>query len=147
MTIVIEMAKSSELPAILALLESSGLPADGLSEHLATTLVARKGQSIVGCAALEIYGTAALLRSVAVEQTIRGQGLGQQLTQAALYLARELGVNEVYLLTETASGFFPRFGFHAIPRSEVTPAVQASLEWTIACPVTAQAMVTKLETT
>ncbi len=144
MTRVIEAANAEDLPAILAFLEKSGLPQDGLSDHLTTTVVARENQTLVGSAALELYGTAALLRSVAVADHLRGQGLGQQLTQAALKLAKEHGVTLVYLLTETASGFFPRFGFHPLPRSEVMPAVQRSVEWTTACPVTAQAMVAQL---
>lgn len=146
MSFVIEPAKMEDLPAIFALLENSGLPTDGLSDHVATTIVARDGQRIVGSAALELYETTALLRSVAVEQAIRGHELGQHLTLAALDLAKALRISEVYLLTETAGDFFPRFGFHAIPRTEVAPAVQASLEWTTACPVTAQAMVKKLTT-
>ena len=56
----------------------------GLSDYLATTLVARADQTVIGSAALEPYGAAALLRSVAVDQAFRGQGLGQRLTQAAL---------------------------------------------------------------
>ncbi len=146
MSFVIEPAKMEDLPAIFALLERSGLPTDGLSDHVATTLVARNGQRIVGSAALELYGTTALLRSVAVEHDKRGHGLGQQLTRAALDLAKALRISEVYLLTETAGDFFPRFGFHAIPRTEVAHEVQASVEWTTACPVTAQAMVTRLTT-
>ncbi len=144
MTLLIEAANANDLPAILAFLEKSGLPQDGLSEHLTTTLVAREDQTIVGSSALELYGTGALLRSVVVADHLRGQGLGQQLTQAALKLAKEHGVTFIYLLTETASGFFPRFGFRPIPRSEVVPAVQRSMEWTTACPVTAQAMVAQL---
>lgn len=141
---VIDPAHTEDLPAILALLERNGLPLDGLSDHLATTLVAREKQMLVGSAALEVYGTVALLRSVAVEREWRGQSLGQQLTWAALNLAKKQGITLVYLLTETASDFFPRFGFRSIPRTEVLPAVQRSVEWTTACPVTAQAMVARL---
>jgi len=140
----IEPAKAADLPAILELLEQSGLPKDGLSDHLATALVARSGQTVVGSAALELYGTTALLRSVAVEHSLRGEGLGQRLVHAALARARSLGVSHVYLLTQTASGFFPRFGFRPIPRSEVAPAVQHSVEFTSACPVSAQAMMIEL---
>src|SRR5262245_53687185 len=105
MTITIGAARDSDLPAVLALLERSGLPPDGLSEHMVTTLVARSGDAVVGSAALEVYGAAALLRSVAVDSALRGQGLGQRLTRAALDLARQLGIATVYLLTETASDF------------------------------------------
>lgn len=144
MSIVIQAANSNDLPGILMLLEKSGLPQDGLSDHLATTLVAREDQAIVGSAALELYGTTALLRSVAVADRLRGQGLGQQLTKAALNIAKQQGIAIVYLLTETAGNFFPRFGFRPIARSEVAAAVQASVEGTTACPVTAQAMVSEL---
>lgn len=138
--IAIELVSITDQPAVLALLEQSGLPKAGLSEHWATTLVARSGGTIVGSAALEMYGTAALLRSVAVDQRWRGQGLGQQLTGAALSLARQQGVTSLYLLTETAAEFFPRFGFQPVPRSQVAPAVQASVEFTTACPASALAM-------
>ena len=66
MSIVIQAANSNDLPGILMLLEKSGLPQDGLSDHGATTLVAREDQAIQASAALELYGTVALLRSVAV---------------------------------------------------------------------------------
>ena len=133
-------AHTEDLAAVFGLLEQSGLPKDGLADHIATTLVARDGGQIVGGAALELYGTAALLRSVAVEPERRGQGLGQRLTQAALDLARQRGVRKVYHLTETADGFFTRFGFGRVARTEVPLPVQQSVEFTRACPVTAQAM-------
>jgi amino-acid N-acetyltransferase len=144
MTITIVAAHPGDLPAVLALLERSGLPQDGLSEHLATTIVARSGEAVVGSAALELYGEAALLRSVAVDAALRGQGLGQHLTRAALDLARQRGVATVYLLTETAGEFFPRFGFQLTERAAVVPAVQQSVEFKGACPASAQVLVASL---
>ena len=138
--VIIELVGAIDRAAVLDLLERSGLPQNGLSEHWATTLVARADQTIVGSAALEMYDTAALLRSVAVDQAQRGQGLGQQLTQAALSLARQRGVTDIYLLTETAAVFFPRFGFQPISRSQVAPAVLGSVEFTTACCQTALVM-------
>ena len=145
MTVSIERANVDDLSAILELLARSDLPQEGLSDHLAMTLVARADQTVIGSAALELYGTAALLRSVAVDQAFRGQGLGQRLTQAALALARQQGVPHVYLLTETAAEFFPRFGFRPIARAQVPPAVQRSVEFTSVCPVSALAMELHLE--
>ena len=145
MAAIIDSARDAELPAVLALLAQTGLPPDGLSDHLATTLVARDASSIVGSAALELYGDAALLRSVAVDQRLRGQGLGQQLTRAALDLARQHGVDTVYLLTETATDFFPRFGFQPIARADVAPAVQQSVEFTTVCPASAAVLALDLD--
>lgn len=140
MNVIIASAVREDLPVVLDLLRRCGLPEVGLEQHLATTLVAREGVRIVGCAALELYGRAALLRSVAVEPSSRGLGLGAQLTNAALDLARAHAVQAVYLLTDTASVFFLRFGFHRLLRREVDPAVQRSVEFTDACPENALAM-------
>ncbi len=133
-------AKTDDLPDILALLKASGLPVAGIERHLDATLVARDAGRLVGCAAVEIYGEAGLLRSVAVATEQRGTGLGQRLTRAALDLARQRGVRTVYLLTTTAGGFFPRFGFVAIPRADVEPALGQSEELRGACPASALAM-------
>lgn len=144
MTVKIDSAQTGDLPGLFALLEDSDLPTAGLAAHLATTLVARDGERVVGSAALELYGTEALLRSVAVAVPLRGQGIGERLTHAALELACRHGVQQVSLLTETAQQFFPRFGFCPIARTEVSPALHESIEWTSACPVTAQAMSLRL---
>jgi len=141
----IAAATSADLPALLELLGQSALPTAGLADHLDTTLVVREAGHVVGSAALELYGTTALLRSVAVAPGLRGRGLGQELTRHALALARRRKIRTVYLLTETAGGFFPRFGFRAISRDAVDPAVQRSVEFTSACPTSALAMAAELE--
>jgi amino-acid N-acetyltransferase len=138
--VVLEQAKPGDARGILELLERSRLPFDGLMDHLATTIVARQDGRIVGSAALEMYQRAALLRSVAVDPALQGHGLGRGLTEAALRLARERGVAEVYLLTTTAATFFPKFGFQEITRDAVPAAVKTSVEFTTACPASATVM-------
>jgi amino-acid N-acetyltransferase len=138
--ICIERVTPEQFGGVLALLAQSELPQDGLADHWPTTLVARQAEQIVGCAALELYGAAALLRSVAVAETQRGQGLGRQITAAALHLARASGVRQVYLLTETAPDFFARLGFRLISRAEVASAVQQSVEFVSVCPQSALVM-------
>lgn len=140
----IEPARESDLPAIVALLERGRLTRADIERHVNAAVVARDGARIVGCAAVELYDGAGLLRSVAVDPDRRGEGLGVRLTDAALALARTHGVHTVYLLTETAAAFFPRFGFRAIARDQVSPAVRQSIEFTSACPDTAQAMMAEL---
>ena len=144
MTHAITPAAPADLPAILELLAASKLPRAGIEDHVASTLVARADSNVVGSAALELYGSAALLRSVAVATRLRGRGLGAALTVAALDLARRSGVRTVYLLTETAGRFFPKFGFAAIARAEVDPVVLESPEFTTACPKSALVMVKQL---
>ncbi len=140
----IEPASNSDLASVLALVQSCGLPIDGLEQHLGTALVARDHDAIVACAALELYGDSALLRSVAVALHMRGRGLGQRVVRAALDLARQRGVRSVYLLTETAAEFFPRLGFHATDRASIPATVKTSVEFTSLCPVSALAMIAAL---
>lgn len=140
MTPDITPAASADLRAIFDLLDANKLPRAELEQHVGSTLVARENGRIVGSAALELYGAAALLRSVAVAAPLRGRGLGQALTAAALDLARRRSVRTVYLLTETAAEFFPKWGFRPITRAEVEPAVLRSTEFTTACPKSALVM-------
>ena len=136
----ITVATSQDLPGVLELLEAVGLPDAGLSDCLGTLVVAREAGRVVGSAAMEMYGDAALLRSVATHPSVRGRGLGQRVTGAALDLARDCGPSRIYLLTETAEGFFGRFGFTRVERTEVPASVRASIEFTEACPESALAM-------
>ena len=140
MDIRIDRAELADADAVLAVVAANGLPTDGLREHLSTTLVARRADSVVGSSALELYDDGALLRSVAVDPREQGQGLGHRLTNAAIDLARSEGAPNIYLLTTTAEGFFPQFGFERIARTDVPASVQTSIEFTSACPSSATVM-------
>ena len=72
-------ARSGDLPAVLALLDAAGLPLEGVAEHFGQFLVARGSDRVVGAAGLELYGGAALLRSIVVHPEWRGRQLGQRL--------------------------------------------------------------------
>jgi amino-acid N-acetyltransferase len=137
-------ARPQDLPAITALLTRVRLPLAGVDEHIGAFVVAERDGEVVGCAGLERYGAAALLRSVAVAPAARGAGLGARLTRACLDAAQTDRVEKVALLTETAEGFFPRFGFVPIPRTAVPEALQASAELRGACPASARAMLLNL---
>ena len=137
----IEPLKAADVDAVYELLRGHHLPIDGLAEHLETTLVARDGVGrVLGSAGLELYGSHALLRSVAVVADSHGRHIGRDLTLAALQLASARGVSAVYLLTTTADNYFPRFGFERIGRADIPSAVQSSVEFTSACPSSATVM-------
>ena len=140
MGVRIEPARPNDSAAIVQLLRDCHLPPDGLLDHLGTALVARAEDTVVGSAALEVYADSALLRSVAVDVTIRGSGVGHRLTESALDLARTFNVRAVYLLTTTAEDFFPKLGFERIDRDLLPESVRASVEFQSACPATAIAM-------
>jgi amino-acid N-acetyltransferase len=125
--------------AVHALLRSHGLPTAGFDEPHVSALVARDGPTVVGSAAVERYERYGLLRSVAVADSHRGRQLGQRLTRAAISLARTQGLTGIYLLTETAAGFFPKFGFTTVSREQIPEAVKQSVEFTSVCPASAHA--------
>lgn len=137
-------ATAGELPAVEELLRQNALPVAGLAEHFDQALVARSASGLVGAAALELYGRDALLRSVVVAAGWRGQGEGERLVRRAIEAAREQGVASLYLLTTTAKEYFLRLGFEPVSRDQVSAAVRQSVEFTSACPSSAQAMLLRL---
>jgi N-acetylglutamate synthase-like GNAT family acetyltransferase/precorrin-6B methylase 2 len=129
----ITRARREDLSAVLALLAKASLPTEGVAEHFERFLVARADGRVVGSVGIERYGSSALLRSLAVAPEHRGQGLGKDLTERAIQEARTEGVERIFLLTETAAGFFSKFGFKRIAREEADAAVQDSVEFRTAC--------------
>ena len=136
----VDRASEADIPAIEALLATADLPLDGAAAAFATGVVARDEDRLVGAAALEPYGEAGLLRSVVVAADQRGTGVGRRVVAAAEDLARDLGMRELYLLTETAVDWFPRLGYAPVDRAEVPAAVRDSIEFRVLCADTGVAM-------
>lgn len=140
MPITLRDATPGDWPAIETLLATNHLPTAGFQDSVSAAVVACDGIEIVGVAGLEVYADGALLRSVAVAEAARGQGLGQALTRRAVAIAKTRQLGDVFLLTTTAEAFFPRLGFDRIERSSVPASVQQSIEFRGACPASAVAM-------
>ena len=136
----IRSAELIDLQQIVEFLKVNGLPTVGVESWCPNFVVAtdEKG-TLIGVAGLEIYGRVALLRSVAVEKNSRRLGHGRALVEAVLGTAKRSGVHTIYLLTETASGYFKHLGFDLVDRKDIDGAVMASLEFT-ECRSTALAM-------
>jgi len=137
--IVLRDAVPADLEAVRALLRDAKLPLDGLESQFGdgwTVAVRREGR-IVGTAAVESYGACGLLRSAVVVPPLRGLGLGEALTKNRLDWARTRRLREVWLLTTTAADFFDRFGFVPVDRASAPPGLQASAEFSVACPASA----------
>lgn len=136
------LARPEDEAGIRALLERSGLETSDLTPaHFLTFLVARAGRKVVGCVGGEVLDERAiLLRSLAVDETRRGQGLGQRLVAEGERVAVQLGMESVWLLTMTAADFFARQGFLAVPRGQATDAVRRCGQFTALCPASAVLM-------
>jgi amino-acid N-acetyltransferase len=137
---LIGAASPTDLPAVIRLLDASGLPhRDVTAALLAHYLLARRGDALLGVVGLEPLGTVGLLRSLAVAEPGRGRGLGVERH------ARDLGIAELYLLTTTAERFFGKLGYRAIPREDAPPLVQGTTEYRELCSSTSVCMVKTLE--
>lgn len=146
MTDLIRGAAPEDWEAVKTLLIRCALPVDGARDHFSSFLLGYNNANLVACGGLEYYGDVALLRSIAVESSHRGRGLGKSLVADLLVAAANRRIGSVVLLTTTAEDFFPRMGFSTVPRSSLPKAVTASEEFKSACPDTATAMMLRLGT-
>ncbi|MBI5726114.1 MAG: N-acetyltransferase [Planctomycetes bacterium] len=73
-------------------------------------------KNVVGCVAVSIFWSdLAEVKSLAVADECRQQGIGRKLVIEAVKDARDLGVRRLFALTYERD-FFSRMGFHAIDR-------------------------------
>lgn len=130
-----------ERNAVLALLESAGLPmtdlADGVLEHFFSIGPHPQPYGVVG---LEIHDNVALLRSLAVSPQNRSAGTGSQLVNHAEDYARSMGVEVVFLLTTTAEAFFTKRGYRRIERREAPESIRSTREFSEICPASSAFM-------
>jgi len=130
-----------ELDVLRNFLRLNQLPADDL--RLADSLYLTyydSSEELVGSGGLELYGDKALLRSLAVSQTIRSQSLGRQIMEDLLQQVRSKDIKEIYLLTQTALYFFLKLGFKEVNRGEVPDEIRNSTEFSQVCPGSARVM-------
>lgn len=133
-------ATPADWAAVSALLSEAALPLAGAEAHLDQFLLAFRGDLLVASAGLEVYGSTALLRSVAVGEGERSTGLGQEIVRQLLDRAYAAGLKSVVLLTTTADRFFPRFGFVRVTREEAPAEVLSSPEFQGVCPSSSTVM-------
>jgi len=88
-------------------------------ENIRDYFVVRQGERIIACAALHVmWSDLAEIKSVAVAEGSQGQGIGDQLVEACLKEAKELGMPTVFCLTYKPA-FFERLGFSQLDKMEL----------------------------
>jgi amino-acid N-acetyltransferase len=81
------------------------------------------GEKIAGCGSLvALTDTLVEIRSLAVHEDFQGLGVGGQLVQALVGMAREQEYEQICALT-LRSGFFERLGFAVVDRWSISPKV------------------------
>jgi UDP-N-acetylmuramate: L-alanyl-gamma-D-glutamyl-meso-diaminopimelate ligase len=88
---------------------------------------------IIGCVCIERVEDVALLRMLSVIPERRREGLGYLLVETAANKARWEGVRRLYLVTDSAQGYFgEKLGFDTIDRKDVDPALMTTVEYQMA---------------
>ena len=144
MTVELELAAPSAMPAVRALLASAALPVADLESVAIRFLVARDGRSLAGAIGLERYGDTGLLRSLVVAASHQRRGIGRTLVAEVERDAKAAGVTLLVLLTETAEPFFAKHGYRVTDRKSVRGGVQGSAEFRSLCPASATCMTKSL---
>lgn len=135
-----QAADEGDIAYVESLLERNDLPSADVRSKPDCFYVGCDGETRVGVGGTEQYGTVGLLRSLVVERSVRGDGVGAALCAALESEARTHGVVTLFLLTTTASGFFAGRGYAEIERADAPDVVQQSAEFTDLCPATATCM-------
>ncbi|MDH3846768.1 MAG: arsenic resistance N-acetyltransferase ArsN2 [Gammaproteobacteria bacterium] len=133
--LAIRVARAADLAAATSLLRAAGLPVEDFSEDLVGNfLVASTGPSVVGCIGLEPLSNVGLLRSLAVDPDFRDGGVGRMLVRELEAHASRLGINELWLLTIDADGFFSRLDYRVQERDKAPAAIRRTAEFSLLCP-------------
>ncbi|WP_461832229.1 N-acetyltransferase [Aquifex sp.] len=91
---------------------------NSIYENIRDFWVYEREGKVIGCVALHImWEDLAEIRSLAVKEEYKGEGIGSQLVKKALEEAWELGVSKVFSLTYVKDFFIKKFGFREIEKS------------------------------
>ena len=139
------ISRGPTLSSVKALLEDARLPICDLTEsHCEHFFFAGDSTAPAGIAGLELYGQAALLRSLVVLPVKRDTGVGTALVEHAERFARDAGVREIYLLTTTAEAFFLARGYQRARRESAPEAIRSTREFADICPASSALMMRRL---
>ncbi len=143
----IEAFRKGDKREILNLLSLAELPTEDLTiDKLENFLVARgEEHRVIGAIGVEPYRDIGLLRSLAVDPSHRGKGVGVQLVHELQSYAHRKGVKTLFLLTITAKDFFKRLGYQVIQKDLVPAPITGTEEFKNICPVSAVCLFKHLE--
>ena len=136
---IIRIADKNDYLKIEKILLESNLPIAGIKDPNCKLFALEIEQEIVGTIGYELYGKIALLRSLAVVPSQRGQGRAKELFEFTTKHLKEKNIKTVYGLTLTIPEWLLKLGFKEIKREDISNELFASAELQGACPDSARA--------
>lgn len=132
--LVLRRATPEDVPQLGALILSGDLPPLFIGEFLEGFIVADHDGEIVACGGLELYDDCGMIRSVVVDERLRGGGVGRAIARLLEDDARAYGARVVYLFTEHALPFWKRLGYDEIADEEWEDAPRAGWQYRFVIP-------------
>ena len=134
MSLVIRQARTSDIKTIRTIIDEYAAGRRLLTKETVTLFesvqeftVAEMDGKVIGCGALHVlWEYLAEVRSVAVDENIRGKGIGHAILEVLVKRASEIGVKRIFCLTFETE-FFARHGFVQIEGTPVSPDVYQEL--------------------
>ena len=134
MSLIIRQAKTSDIKNIRAIIDEYAACRRLLTKETVTLYesvqeftVAEIDGKVVGCGAMHVlWEDLAEVRSVAVDKSVRGKGVGHGILEVLIKRASELGIKRIFCLTFETE-FFGRHGFLEIQGTPVSPDVYTEL--------------------
>lgn len=136
--------KPKDQKAIIALLKENDLPFEDLDFNRHKFRLKMESDEIIAVCVIEEFGKYGLLRSLSVRKDFQGKGIGKSLYEEVLGGCRNEGINALFLLTTTASGFFEKMGWSEIWSEAVPGDVRQSEEFKSLCPQSSVCMMLSL---
>lgn len=135
----ITLAEQGDFLHLHEILIENGLPTAGVDFGKGNYYIAN-GQELMGIIGAEQYGTAVMLRSLAIKPQFKKMGIAKQLINYALQQLKDTDVTDIYLITNTAEQYMTRYGFVRIERDKVPNTVLAVSALADVCPLSSICM-------
>ncbi len=137
----IRKIKQTDLSRVYEILTAYDLPTEDLeSSSLENFWVAEEKGRLIGIAGMDCYNHIGLVRSLAVDRKLRGNGIGKKLYNAVEEEAWNKGLLRLYLLTTTAQAYFKELGYEVVERDIAPIPIQRSGQFSELCPQSAVLM-------
>lgn len=134
MSLIIRQARTSDIKNIRAIIDEYAAGRRLLTKETVTLYesvqeftVAEIDGKVIGCGAMHVlWEDLAEVRSVAVDKSVRGKGVGHGILEVLIKRASELEIKRIFCLTFETE-FFGRHGFVEIEGTPVSPDVYTEL--------------------
>jgi len=132
-----------EHAAFLSALTEARLPTDDLDGG-GRYFAFYENRALFGFGGLEGAGPDQMVRSLVIPLSVRGRGFGQAIVHELVEQAKADGIEQLWLLTTSADGFFAKLGWHTADRASAPDAIRTSRQFAGLCPSSAVLMCRRL---